>query len=59
VQSGTLSQRGPLPCRAGELDAVLSSGDAGAGAELWAILPHFTEVNHAMPLSIATIDLAA
>jgi TRAP-type C4-dicarboxylate transport system substrate-binding protein len=45
--------------RAGELDAVLSSGDGGAGAKLWEILPHFTEVNYAMPLSIATIGLDA
>jgi TRAP-type C4-dicarboxylate transport system substrate-binding protein len=45
--------------RAGELDAVLSSGDGGAGARLWEILPHFTEVNYAMPLSIATIGLDA
>jgi TRAP-type C4-dicarboxylate transport system substrate-binding protein len=45
--------------RAGELDAVLSSGDGGAGARLWEILPHFTEVNYAMPLSFATIGRAA
>jgi TRAP-type C4-dicarboxylate transport system substrate-binding protein len=45
--------------RAGELDAVLSSGDGGAGARLWEILPNFTEVNYAMPLSFATIGRAA
>ena len=45
--------------RAGELDAVLSSGDGGAGAKLWELLPHFTEINYAMPLSFATIGLAA
>jgi len=45
--------------RAGELDAVLSSGDGGAGARLWEILPHFTEINYAMPLSFATIGSAA
>ena len=45
--------------RAGELDAVLSSGDGGAGAKLWEILSYFTEVNYAMPLSFATIGLAA
>jgi TRAP-type transport system periplasmic protein len=44
--------------RAGELDAVLSSGDGGAGARLWEILPHFTAVNYAMPLSVATIGRA-
>jgi TRAP-type C4-dicarboxylate transport system substrate-binding protein len=45
--------------RGGELDAVLSSGDGGAGARLWEILPHFTAINYAMPLSFATIGLAA
>jgi TRAP-type C4-dicarboxylate transport system substrate-binding protein len=44
--------------RDGELDAVLSSGDGGAGARLWEILPHFTEINYAMPLSVTTIGLA-
>jgi TRAP-type C4-dicarboxylate transport system substrate-binding protein len=45
--------------RAGELDAVLSSGDGGASARLWEFLPHFTEMNYAMPLSFATIGRAA
>jgi len=44
--------------RAGELDAVLSSGDGGAGARLWEVLPHFTAINYAMPLSFATIGRA-
>ena len=39
--------------RAGELDAVLSSGDGGAGARLWEVLPHFTVLNYASPLSLA------
>jgi TRAP-type transport system periplasmic protein len=43
--------------KAGELDAVLSSGDGGAGRKLWDFLPHFTEINYAMPLSLATISL--
>jgi TRAP-type C4-dicarboxylate transport system substrate-binding protein len=43
--------------RAGELDAVLSSGDGGAGARLWELLPHFTEINYAMPLSMVTLNL--
>jgi TRAP-type C4-dicarboxylate transport system substrate-binding protein len=45
--------------RAGELDAVLSSGDGGAGAKLWEILPHFAAIDYAMPLSFATIGLTA
>lgn len=39
--------------RAGELDAVLSSGDGGAGARLWEVLPHFTVLDYASPLSLA------
>lgn len=43
----------------GEVNAVLSSGDGGAGRKLWQYLPYFTEVNYAMPLSIATMNLEA
>lgn len=38
---------------AGTLDAVLSSGDGGAGRRLWRWLPHFTEAGYAWPLSLA------
>jgi TRAP-type C4-dicarboxylate transport system substrate-binding protein len=43
----------------GSVNAVLSSGDGGAGRKLWDYLPHFTEVNYAVPLSVATISSAA
>ncbi|CAN5916747.1 TRAP transporter substrate-binding protein [soil metagenome] len=43
----------------GDVDAVLSSGDGGAGRKLWQYLPAFAEINYAMPISIATINLAA
>jgi TRAP-type C4-dicarboxylate transport system substrate-binding protein len=43
----------------GSVTAVLSSGDGGAGRNLWDFLPHFTEVNYAMPISLATVNLAA
>lgn len=39
--------------RSGELDAVLSSGDGGAGARLWELLPNFTVLDYASPLSLA------
>ncbi|PZW50794.1 TRAP-type C4-dicarboxylate transport system substrate-binding protein [Humitalea rosea] len=39
--------------RAGDLDAVLSSGDGGAGARLWEVLPNFTPLDWAWPLSLA------
>ena len=45
--------------RAGTLNAVLSSGDGGAGRRLWEVLPHFTEIQYAMPLSIAFVSEAA
>ena len=44
---------------AGDVDAVLSSGDGGAGRKLWQYLPTFTEINYAMPISITTINLTA
>ncbi|MEI6304355.1 MAG: TRAP transporter substrate-binding protein [Betaproteobacteria bacterium] len=43
----------------GGLDAVLSSGDGGAGAKLWQHLPYFTPIDYAAPLSLVTINLAA
>jgi TRAP-type C4-dicarboxylate transport system substrate-binding protein len=43
----------------GSVNAVLSSGDGGAGRRLWEFLPHFTEINYAMPLSLVTINGAA
>lgn len=44
---------------AGDVNAVLSSGDGGAGRKLWQYLPVFTEINYAMPISVATMNLAA
>jgi TRAP-type C4-dicarboxylate transport system substrate-binding protein len=41
----------------GEIQAVLSSGDGGAGARLWEYLDNFTAINYAMPLSLVTINL--
>ncbi len=43
----------------GEVNAVLSSGDGGAGRKLWDYLPCFAEINYAMPISIATMNLDA
>ncbi|CAN5267772.1 TRAP transporter substrate-binding protein [soil metagenome] len=43
---------------AGDVNAVLSSGDGGAGRKLWVYLPSFAEINYAMPVSIATMNLA-
>ena len=45
--------------RAGELDALMSSGDGGAGARLWELLPHFTVLDYASPLSLAFCRTAA
>ena len=43
----------------GEINAVLSSGDGGAGRQLWKYLRNFSEVGYALPLSFASISLAA
>lgn len=43
----------------GEVNAVLSSGDGGAGRKLWEHLPNFAEINYAMPISVATMNLQA
>ena len=43
----------------GEINAVLSSGDGGAGRQLWKYLRNFSDVNYAAPLSFASIALAA
>lgn len=45
--------------RSGDANAVLSSGDGGAGRKLWEILPGFAEVTYAMPLSFATVNTKA
>lgn len=42
----------------GDIDAVLSSGDGGAGRKLWTHLPHFTEIGYALPLSFTTVNRA-
>jgi TRAP-type transport system periplasmic protein len=44
--------------KSGQVNAVLSSGDGGAGRKLWEFLPHFTEINYAMPISVTVINQA-
>jgi TRAP-type C4-dicarboxylate transport system substrate-binding protein len=44
---------------AGEINAVLSSGDGGAGRGLWKYLRNFSAVNYAAPLSFTSISLDA
>jgi TRAP-type C4-dicarboxylate transport system substrate-binding protein len=44
---------------AGTLDAVLSSGDGGAGRRLWDHLPHFAEIGYAMPVSVTFANAGA
>lgn len=41
---------------AGEINAVLSSGDGGVGQRLWQDLPVFNEINYAFPLSLTSIN---
>jgi TRAP-type C4-dicarboxylate transport system substrate-binding protein len=42
---------------AGDIDAMMSSGDGGAGAKLWGRLPCFTPLHYAVPLSLTTMHL--
>jgi len=42
----------------GSINAVLSSGDGGAGRELWKFLPCFSEITYSLPLSIAGVNQA-
>ena len=55
----TLVSFADLPARlaSGEIDAVLSSGDGGAGRKLWDYLRQFTEIRYAIPLSFTTVNL--
>jgi TRAP-type C4-dicarboxylate transport system substrate-binding protein len=41
----------------GEINAVLSSGDGGAGRQLWKHLKYFSEITYAIPLSFGTVSL--
>lgn len=43
----------------GDINAVLSSGDGGAGRQLWKYLRHFADINYAVPLSFTAISLDA
>ena len=40
----------------GSINAVLSSGDGGAGRGLWKFLPYFTEITYSLPLSVASVN---
>src|SRR4029079_19065609 len=42
----------------GSLNAVLSSGDGGAGRKLWEYLPYFSEITYSLPLSVAAVNKA-
>jgi TRAP-type transport system periplasmic protein len=42
---------------AGDINAILSSGDGGAGRQMWKYLRHFADINYAVPLSFTAISL--
>jgi TRAP-type C4-dicarboxylate transport system substrate-binding protein len=42
----------------GSINAVLSSGDGGAGRKLWDYLPFFTAITYSLPLSVASLTPA-
>lgn len=41
----------------GGIEGVLTSAEAGTNAKFWEHLSHFTEINYAMPLNMAHINL--
>ena len=41
--------------KAYELNAILTSGDGGAGRELWEEFRHFTAINYAVPISLTFV----
>src|SRR5262249_10950580 len=43
--------------KAGQLDAVLASGDDGAGKLLMETLKHFTQIDYAITMSVVTLNL--
>jgi len=45
--------------KAGQLDAVLSSGDGGAGRLLMETLKHFTQIDYAVTMSMVTLNADA
>jgi TRAP-type C4-dicarboxylate transport system substrate-binding protein len=45
--------------QSGEINAVLSSGDGGAGRQLWKYLPYFAAINYTVTLSFVTISRTA
>ena len=57
-QPRRLSFADALPkIKSGAIDAVLSSGDGGAGQRLWENLRYFTAINYSMTMSMVTINL--
>lgn len=42
-----------------QFNAILTSGDGGAGRKLWDHLNHFTPINYAIPISIAFVQTDA
>jgi len=42
----------------GSVNAVLSSGDGGAGRGLWQFLRYFSEITYSLPMSVASVNQA-
>lgn len=55
AQALTFGEAMPL-LKNGTIDAVLSSGDGGAGRRLWQYLPVYTKLAYAFPLSFAVTN---
>jgi len=59
AKAATISFADTMPRLAdGSINAVLSSGDGGAGRKLWEYLPYFSEISYSLPLSVAAVNRA-
>jgi TRAP-type C4-dicarboxylate transport system substrate-binding protein len=59
AKATTISFADTMPKLAdGSINAVLSSGDGGAGRKLWGYLPYFTAITYSLPLSVASVNQA-
>jgi TRAP-type C4-dicarboxylate transport system substrate-binding protein len=57
AQATSLSFGEAMPLiKAGSIDAVLSSGDGGAGRKLWEYFPVYTKLEYAFPLSFTVLS---
>jgi TRAP-type C4-dicarboxylate transport system substrate-binding protein len=58
AKAASISFADTISSSTGRINAVLSSGDGGAGRKLWEYLPCFTAITYSLPLSVASVNQA-